>query len=82
MAEEEGAVHVRDVDIFNFVKLVKDSPIVLSLGMLCEEMGFTFSWEAGEQPSLTPNGVTIECRSHNQVPIIAVTKPKKNPCAC
>ena len=36
---EEATVYIKDSDVFLSVKLVDDSPAVLSLGMLCETMG-------------------------------------------
>ena len=34
------------------------------------------SWKAGEQPLLTNNGVTLECRSENHFPVVAVFSQK------
>ena len=71
---KEGTVYIADLDIFVFVKFVDDSPAVLSLGRLCETMGHSYSWKAGEQPSLINDGVTFNCRSENNVPVVAVTR--------
>ena len=62
-ADESAPVDIKDSDIFGFVELAEDSPLVLSLGMSCGRMGHTNSWSAGEQPLLIPNW------SHSGVPI-------------
>ena len=47
----EGAtVHVCDLEMFVQVRLLKESPAVLSLGKLCEEVGCSHEWHPG-QPS-------------------------------
>ena len=37
---EEATVYVRELDIFLKMKLLGDTPAVLSLGMLCDEHGY------------------------------------------
>ena len=66
-------VIIEDLDIFLFVKLVDDSPTVLSLRMLCETIGFSFVRKTGKQTSLTKDGITYECRFENHVPAVAIT---------
>ena len=72
-ANRDATVYINDLDIFLCVRLFEDSPAVLSLGMSCEVMGFSYFWNAGEQPSLTKDGVSTKCRSDNHVPVVAVT---------
>ena len=50
---------------FLCVKLLDDSPTVPSLEM-CETMGFSHSWNTGQQP-LTKDGITFNCRTENHV---------------
>ena len=38
----EATVYIKDLDIFLCVRLFEDSPAVLSLGMLCEDMGCSY----------------------------------------
>ena len=76
-AKEEETVHVNALDISRCEKLVEDSRAVLSEGMLCEDIGYSYSWKAREQPPLTEDEVSIECPSDDHVPVVAVTKKKK-----
>ena len=41
--EEEATTFVNDCDTFICVNLVDDTPAVVSLGTLCEDMGFSYS---------------------------------------
>ena len=49
---EEAVVHVHDMDVFVTMMLLEDSPAVISLGVECEEMGFSYEWKKSETPSL------------------------------
>ena len=80
-ANREATVYINDLDIFLCVRLFEDAPAVLSLGMLCEVMGCSYCWNAGEQPSLTKDGVSTKCRSDNHVPVVVMTKQRRRPCA-
>ena len=68
VTNEEATVCFKDLAILLCVKLVEDSPAVLSLGMLCETMGYLFPWTTGMRPSLTQNGITCERRSEKPCP--------------
>ena len=50
---EEATDYIKDLDIFSCVKLEDDSPAKLSLGMLCNTMDYTNSWETGKLQSPT-----------------------------
>ena len=41
---EEATVYVDDFDVFATMMLLEHSPAVLSLGLLCEEMGCSYEW--------------------------------------
>ena len=41
---EEAKVYVRELDIFLTMKLLEDTPAVLSLGKLCNEHGYSSEW--------------------------------------
>ena len=68
-------MYINDLDIFLYVKLVEDSPAVLSLGMLCEEVGYSVR-NAGGHPSFAKDGFSIERRSDKHVPVVARTKQR------
>ena len=42
-SNDEATVHIKDLDIFLCVRLVDDAPAVLSLRMVCEMMGQSYS---------------------------------------
>ena len=49
---EEATVYVRGLDIFLTMKLLEDTPAVLSLGKLCDEHGYSYEWINGSKPHL------------------------------
>ena len=49
----EGAiVYVRELDIFLTMKVLENTPAVLSLGKLCDENGYSYEWINGQKPHL------------------------------
>ena len=44
---EEATVYVRELDIFLTMKVLEDTPAVLSLGKLCDEHGHLYEWING-----------------------------------
>ena len=67
---EEATVHVRELDMFLTVKIIEDTPAVLSLGKLCEDHGYSCEWTNGQKPCLIKNGVRIQRNAENYVPIV------------
>ena len=55
------------------------SPSVLSLGRLCNEFGFSYSWASGGTPRLSKGETVIECRIEIFVLMVAVTEQKAVP---
>ena len=49
--DEEATVYVRELDIFLTVKVLEDTPAVLSLGKLCDEHGYSHEWINGQKPT-------------------------------
>ena len=45
---EEATVYVKDLDLFVSVKLLDETPAVLSLGELCENHGYSCEWKTGQ----------------------------------
>ena len=41
---EEAIVYVKELDIFLTLKVLENTPAVLSLGKLCEENGYSYEW--------------------------------------
>ena len=67
---EEAQVYVHDLHIFVTVRLLKDTPPVLSLGNLRKEHGYTCEWPSVREPRLTKNGKQTSCRTENFVPLV------------
>ena len=44
---EETTVYVKDLDIFLTMKIIENTPAVLSLGKLCDENGYSHEWIIG-----------------------------------
>ena len=41
---EEEIVYVKELDIFLIMKVLENTPAVLSLGKLCDENGYSYEW--------------------------------------
>ena len=67
---EEATVYVKELDIFLTMKVLKDTPAVLSLGKLCDENGYSYEWINGQKPHLIKNGIRIPCNTENFVPVV------------
>ena len=67
---EEATVYVKVLDLFVTVKLLEDTPAVLSLGTLCDDQGYSHEWTSGQLPHLITNGRRIQCSTENYVPIV------------
>ena len=49
---EEAIVYVKELDIFLTMKVLENTPAVLSLGKLCDENGYSYEWINGQKPHL------------------------------
>ena len=67
---EEATVYVKELVIFLTMKVIENTPAVLSLGKLCDENGHSYEWTNGQKPHLTKNGIRIQCNKENFVPIV------------
>ena len=67
---EEATVYVKELDIFLTMKVVENTPAVLSLGKLCDENGYSYEWINGQKTHLIKNGIRIQCNTENFVPIV------------
>ena len=53
------------------MKVLENTPAVLSLGKLCDENGESYEWINGQKPHLIKkNGIRIQCSTENFVPIV------------
>ena len=49
---EEATVYVKELGIFLSMKVLENTPAVLSLGKLCDENGYPYEWINGQKPHL------------------------------
>ena len=67
---EEAIVYVKELEIFLTMKVLENTPTVLSLGKLCDENGYSYEWINGQKPHLIKDGTRIICNMENFVPIV------------
>ena len=67
---EEATVYVKELDIFLTMKVLENTPAVLSLGKLCDENGYSYEWINGQKPHLIKDGIRIICNTENFVPMV------------
>ena len=67
---EEAIMNVKELDIFLTMRVLDNTPAVLSLGKLCDEIGYSYEWINGQKPHLIKNGIRIPCNTENFVPIV------------
>ena len=67
---EEAIVYVKELDIFLTMKVLDNTPAVLSLGKLFDENGYSYEWINGQKPHLIKDGIRIICNTENFVPIV------------
>ena len=63
-------MYVKELEIFLTVKVLENTPAVLSLGKLCDENGYSYEWINGQKPHLIKNWIRIPCDTENFVPIV------------
>ena len=63
-------MYVKELDIFLTMKVLENTPAILSLGKLCDENGYSYEWINGQKPHLIKNGIRIPCNTENFVPIV------------
>ena len=63
-------MYVKELDIFLTMKVLDNTPAVLSLGKLCDENGYSYEWINGRKPHLIKDGIRIICNTENFVPIV------------
>ena len=67
---EEATVYVNELDTFLTMKVLENTPAVLSLGKLCDENGYSYEWINGQKTHLIKDGIRIQCTTENFVPIV------------
>ena len=65
---EEALVYVKELERFLTMRVLENTPAVLSLGKLCDENGYSYGWINGQKRHLNKNGIRIQCNTENFVP--------------
>ena len=52
------------------MKVVENTPAVLSLRKTCDENGYSYEWINGQKPHHIKDGIRIICNTENFVPIV------------
>ena len=63
---EEAIVYVKELNMFLTMKVLENTPAVLSLGKRCDENGYSYEWINGQKSHL----IRIMCDTENFVPIV------------
>ena len=63
-------MYVRELDFFLTVKVLENTPAVLSLGKLCDENRYSYAWINGQKQHLINNGIRVQCNTENFVAIM------------
>ena len=67
---EVATVYVEELGFFLTMKVIEDTPPVLSLRKLCDEHGNSYEWINGQKPHLILNGIRVQRSKENFVPIV------------
>ena len=67
---EEATVYAKGLVIFLTMKVLDNTPAVLSLGKLCDENGNSYEWINVQKLHLIKNGFRIQCNTENFDPIV------------
>ena len=54
------------------MKVLEDTPAVLSRGKLCDEHGYSHEWINCQKPHLIKNGIRIQCNTEIFVPVVVL----------
>ena len=67
---EEAIVYVKELEIFLTMKVLENTPAVLSLGKLGDENGYSYESINYQKPHFIKDGIRIICNTENFVPIV------------
>ena len=63
-------MYVKELDTFLTMKVLEDTPAILSFGKLHDEHGYSYEWINGLKTTSHKNGIRIQCNTENFVPIV------------
>ena len=65
----EARIYIHDLKLWVWAQLLEDSPAVLSLGLLCTQMGYSYYWKDGEEQSyLVRMATPLDAKLHVTCP--------------
>ena len=64
---EEALVYVNEMGIFLTMKVLENTPAVLSLGKLCDENGYSYEWINGQKPHLIKKKRDSDTMQHGEL---------------
>ena len=67
---EKCEIFVRDLKVKIWAHILPDTVAVLSLGLLVEELGYSYIWNPGKCRILRKGNLTVRCYPMNNVPFI------------
>ena len=69
---EEATVYVKELDIFLTMKVLENTPAVLSIGkfFFCDENGYSYEWIHCQKTHFIKHGIRILHNTENFVPIV------------
>ena len=70
IVDSKVKIFVRELGLHVCAYLHEDTVAVLSLGMLCDEHGYTYNWKPLTWPTLTKGRQVVTCQPHCNVPFI------------
>ena len=76
---EEAMVYVKELEKLLTMKVLENTPAVLSLGKLCDENWYSYEWINGQKPHLILNWIRIICNTENFVPIVVPDLSSSSP---
>ena len=75
-------VRVIELNLEVWAFLHEDTVCVLSLGLLVDRDGFTYTWKPGKAPELRKGTFVVSCAPHYNVPFIYASSARGLPFAC
>ena len=64
---DKAIVYVKELDIFLTMKVLDNTPAVLSFGKFCDVKWYFYEWINGQKPHLIKNRIRIICNTENFV---------------
>ena len=67
---ETCQIYVKDLKVQLWAYILDDSVSLLSLGLLVEELGYSYAWNPSCSPMLRKGNISVRCHPTNNVPHI------------